>query len=209
MCMGFSDKIQVWIAVAAWFTAAATILVGVFTIRIFWVARRELGRNSKISKEDFANKIKNDFYTPEMYYLFFLVENDLLEFHHTPEPYRFWFKLKTLSGDDPYHSHLKTIIDHFHIDQHSRIVLTYVFDEYLLNHFSDLKNLKDAEILSQDDIYIGFEYYITNSGNNPAIAEYIRFSRMEPENKDIFEEFVDLYKIFNNDRSFLDHKLNL
>jgi hypothetical protein len=202
--MSQSDCIQKGIEIAAVISAIAAIISAIFTILIFFVAKNELSRSGKINKEDFSNKIKNDFYTAEMYNLFFLIENTLLEFHQSNNPERFYFKIKAMPESDPFYSHYVNIRKSFGVELKDGIILTYLFDQYLLNHFTDLKNLLDSHILSDHDIYDGFEYYITNTGNNSAIKDYVKYSRREKENSDVFQEFVDLYKSFNNGKSFIE-----
>jgi len=203
--MSLTDQIQEQIFIAASVAALAGILTTIFTGLLYAVAKRELGKSGKVNKEDFANKIKNDFYTTEMYYLFFLVENDLLEFHTSKNSERWFFLVKQMSSDDPFYSHYLTILEHFKVSEKSKTLMTYFFDQYLLNHFTDLESLRKGGIFTYDDIYQGFEYYITNSGKNNALAEYVRFSRKDEGNYDVFESFVNLYKHFNHGKSFLDH----
>lgn len=132
-----------------------------------------------------------------MYNLFFLIENELLKFHVSENETRFYFTVNNLEENDVYNDYLNSILENLKIDRAKRILPTYYIDQNIINPFTDLEMLRKAGILKKKDIYYGFEYYITNSCSNE-IRKYIHFSRKGEGNEDVFQEFIDLYKLFNH-----------
>ena len=187
------DLVQLAIAIAASLTAA-------FTYLIYWIARKELRMSNKVSSQEFQNKIKNDFYTDSMYKLFFLIENDLLEFNEQNDKTNY-FKVKPSSTIPPLSDIIDKILDNFNIDRSSRIMPNYLIDHYLLNHFTDIEKLRTENIFSWQDIYDGFSYYIVGTYENNAIRQYVEFSRKGEECEDVFQEFIDLYKLFKSPKN--------
>lgn len=178
----------------------ASIVIALFTALLYCVAKGELKKNFTVNRAEFESKIKNDFFTEKMLFLFFLIENDLLIFellNPESETEVFYFKVSQLPPSHPNYGIYYKALTVFDVDINYLVLSTYYIDFYLLNHFVDIERLRKSKILTFDAIYDGYDYYLNIIMKNPEIMKYINFSRLEDDNGDVFEELFTLTRILD------------
>jgi hypothetical protein len=169
-------------------TATGTIIIAFSTILVAGIAWNQLGKTNKISKADFDQRFKTDFFNENTTQLFMLFQYDLLVFKTEPVtdiddefPY-FEVNLKQFATN-PIFAGIK--------DRYS----AYEIDNLLLGHFEDLGLFCEKRLMDIDFIYEGFGYYIEEIHENEQIQNYLCWSREEEnEESDTFDKFDDIFK---------------
>lgn len=179
-------------------TALGVIVTGL----VCWVAysqlaesNREAKKQSKIAAETFLHNLKTDFFTKESRDLIFLIETDALQFRTVKEDSgRKGRELPVFSLNIP---------DKFepYVDSGLRVkkyLSSTELDLELLNHFEDLGILYKKCLIDSADIYEYFSYYITLCHENSAIDRYIKWTRTDSTNKDVYDNFDNIYKLVHS-----------
>ena len=183
-------------------TASGVIVTGL----VCWVAysqlsesNREAKNQNKIAAETFLHNLKTDFFTKETRELIFLIEIDALRFDNIKEdsgqlekelPI---FIINIPSKFRPY------------VDSNLRIKKYFTSDEIdieLLNHFEDLGILYKKGLIQASDIYEYFSYYISLCHENSAIDSYVKWTRKDIRDNDVFDNFDSIYKVVHSKQRF-------
>jgi hypothetical protein len=176
-------------------TALGVIITGL----LCWVAysqlaesNREAKKQSKIAAETFLHNLKTDFFTKETRDLIFLIEIDGLQFRIIRDDSgKMDREMPVFALNIP--AKFKT-----YTDSTLRARKYFVSDEIdieLLNHFEDLGILYKKGLIDASDIYEYFSYYITVCHENSAIDGYIKWTRKDNKDKDVFDNFDSIYKL--------------
>lgn len=170
-----------------------TLALLFFTFRSFQTLRAQIRSTQRTTNADFAERFKKAFFTDEARQLFFLVDNDLLNYEVLKIESAFEFHLFKL--DKSKCESIKSKIPNFDkIVSAKETYTSYELDDYLLQHFEDLGYYEENAILSLEDIYNGFAYYIETCYENTAIKTYVNNCRKgDARNKDIYDKFISLY----------------
>jgi hypothetical protein len=149
--------------------------------------------NTNINAAKFYYKLKNDFFTEGTRELIRLFEHKLLLFK----------SLKSRSDDFTYYfevdkDRLLLINSEIELVKPSKLIFTSnEVDDLLLGHLEDLGVLFYQKIISKELIYDGYEYYISEIGDNDQIQAYVCAIRKEKNDEDYYEKFEKLFVEFN------------
>lgn len=170
--------------------ATGSMIAGVATVALAFIAWYQLGKTNKIANADFAHRFKNDFFTEETRHLFMLFEYELLT-----------LKKESFKSDKPKLAYFE--IECTKYDSKSAFLLSLIemkprytsceIDDLLLGHFEDLGLFLKKGLLDIETIYEGFSYYIKTIHENDQIDNYIMWNR-EPGGQDIYDNFDYVYK---------------
>jgi hypothetical protein len=178
-------------------TATGTMIIAVGTFILAFIAWTQLKKANKISKADFDQRFKNDFFNEKTRQLFMLFQYDLMVFKRE--------SVSNTNDEFPYFE-----VDHTQFDANPIFAIAsaeikyrysaYEIDELLLGHFEDLGLFCKKSLMDIEFIYEGFGYYIEKIHNNEQIQNYICWTREEEdEGEDIYDNFD---YIFNKVRCY-------
>jgi hypothetical protein len=158
-------------AISAAFSLAAAIL-------IYVLAKNELKKNNELAELDIYFRIKSDLSTPLAQKISQSIFQQTLNFvRNSDGSVEFRILDKTDKTGNTY--------EPFSLDD---------MDLGLLNHFEDLALSFDKKLISMDMIRSGYGTLLLNSGNFPAVYNYISYLRNEVFNdQDLYSGFESLY----------------
>ncbi|MEO6844314.1 MAG: hypothetical protein ABI184_04015 [Ginsengibacter sp.] len=164
-----------------------------FAVRSFRNLRRQIRLTQRTTNADFAERFKKALFTNESRELFFLVDNDLLTYETIN--IETGFDIHLFKQDKTKVDLIKSKIQNFDkITSAKETYTSYELDDYLLQHFEDLGYYEEIGILSIEDIYNGFAYYIETCYENTSIKTYVDNCRKgNARNKDMYDKFITLY----------------
>jgi hypothetical protein len=169
----FSDPATFWAMV----TAVATVIV---TLVAYW----QLRSLAQTSRSDFLYRLKKDFFTTEARQLIFLAEHDLMKFHKGKIPH-----FEIVGHDNPGVMERMKELGIIGIT-----ISTYAVDDALLGPMEDMGVLESMGLLSLKEIYEAFVTYINICVESQPLKEYLDFSRENPEDSDVYDHLLRLYK---------------
>jgi hypothetical protein len=182
-------------------TATGTMITAIVTSGLVLLAWRQLKKMNEISRADFDQRFKNDFFNEKTQQLFMMFQYDLISFKTEFISY--------INDEFPYFEIDVTKIDSnpifkMYLDETKDRYSAYEVDNLLLGHFEDLGLFYKKGLMDIEFIYEGFDYYIEEIHNNKHIQNYIRWTRdREEDGEDIFDKF-DL--IFDKVKSYGKNK---
>ena len=164
-----------------------------FTFKSFQNLKKQIHSSERKTNADFTERFKNAFFTDKARELFFLIDNDLLIYEMVNIEND--FNIHIFKQDKIKVDAIRNKIPNFDkIISTKEIYTSYELDDYLLQHFEDLGYYKEIGILSIEDIYNGFAYYIETCYENDSIKTYIDNCRKgDSRNVDIYDSFIKLY----------------
>ncbi len=170
-------------------TAVGTFVLALVTFFLFRVAREQLTDLAKTSaleertnKADFIFRLGRTFFTLEARQLIFLIEEELITYEEAAIPY---FRIHKMEDAD-----VKPRLAELRISHPT--VSTYEVDDILLGPLEDVGIFKEAGLISLDDAYEEFDYYIRLCVDNDQIRRYIDDARTEPDDSDVYENLLEL-----------------
>jgi hypothetical protein len=184
-------------------TATGTMIIALITSLLAIIAWIQLEKANNISKADFDQRFKNDFFNEKTRQLFMLFQYDLMVFkrefvNNTDDEFPYFEVDSTQFDANPI----------FAIDlaEMKYRYSAYEIDEFLLGHFEDLGLFCKKGLMDIEFIYEGFSYYIEKIHSNKQIQNYISWTRKEEDDgEDIYKNF-DF--IFNKVRCYGKSKKN-
>jgi hypothetical protein len=181
----FTDAPTFWVML----TGLGTFVLALVTFLLFKVAKKQLtdlaetsAREERTNKADFIFRLGRNFFTLEARQLIFLIEEELIAYENASIPY---FKIEKMEEAD-----VKARLEELHISHPT--VSTYDVDDILLGPLEDVGIFKEAGLISLDDAYEEFDYYIQLCVDNDQIRKYIDDARSEPESSDVYENVLNL-----------------
>lgn len=166
---------------------------------VCWVAysqlaesNREAKTQNKIAAETFLHNLKTDFFTKETRDLVFLIEIDALNFNTVNEDSDKGGRVLpifALNIPPKFKSYIDSSV------RGRRYFTSDEIDIELLNHFEDLGILYKKGLIDTSDIYEYFSYYISLCHENNAIDRYIEWTRTDSKDKDVYNNFDNIYKL--------------
>jgi hypothetical protein len=162
-----------------------TMATAVATIVLVFVAYWQLRSLARTSRSDFLYRLKNDFFNDEARRLTFLAEQGLLKFHSEDDiPY-----FEILRRDDP---DVAERMKELGIKGSS--VSVYMVDDKLLGPMEDIGVLEKLRQVSLEEVYEVFVSYLNICIESPGLKEYLDWSRKDPEDDDVYDNLLYLYK---------------
>jgi hypothetical protein len=149
-----------------------------------WIAWKELDEIKNTNSADFIHRLKNDFFKEETRNLITLIDLDSLKF---------------IEDDDiPYFEVVEEKLENFPEDiknqlSEKKFYTAYEIDDLLLGHFEDIGLLEQKGVLDIEMVYEEFSWYIETTYDNCEIKKYIKYSRKDGENEDIYDKSEYLY----------------
>src|SRR5271157_3495721 len=167
-----------------WSVISALSSLGLFflTLYIVFYAKEQLKTSNEtsinslnISKADFSLRFENNFFTEKSRELFFLFENDLLNYKMIEDK---------LSDFDLHYFEIDIqklekypILKEINFINNKNIIVSNDVDDLLLNHFEDLGIYEEEGLLSLNFVYEGFVYYLKTIWENKQVNKYIKTIR--------------------------------
>jgi len=173
-----------WIKVSTLFSTSATLILVLFTYI-------QVSRYENSMKADFAHRMKKDFFNESQRNIFFLFNNDLLE-----------FKLFTNSDSSvyfPYFSLNKERVKYFQNDSIKLLpnvkdsYTTYEIEDLILNHFEDLNLYRKNGLIDDEYLYNGYTWYVESMYENKQIVKLLEWMNSGSEKNDSYSGFKELY----------------
>jgi len=160
------------------------MLTTVTTVVLAGLAYWQFRKLVRTSRSDFIYKMKKDFFTADARRIFFLIENDLLEFRPALIGY---FQVVSPQDNDT-QARMQELGVTF------STVSTYLVDDVLLGPLEDLGLLLKGGFVSLEETYEHFETYVETCGDSKGIKNYIEWSREGESNQDVYDNFQALYE---------------
>jgi hypothetical protein len=166
----------------AWLTIA-TILLCVIG---WW----QLKGIKKVSKADFIQKFSIDFFNEKARNIILLLEYDALVFRTREIEYGDG----TANEKFPFFEINKKISSQLQInhDNKSDLIESYTsfdIDDLLLGHFEDIGGFEKQNLISIENVYNYFDYYIQVAWDSKEIQKYLHYIKKDSNNPDVYENF--------------------
>jgi hypothetical protein len=145
-------------------TAFATVFLALFAV----FPLRDLARTRRT---ELAWRLRENFWTPRMQAIMYLIDHGLLDYEPTPLPPSFAFPR---INDDPGQSFVSEHLG-------DRIVLSaFEIDDQLLNPLVDIALSASVGSITFEDVHALFGNAIKSTAEDPAIQAHIRDMRRNP-----------------------------
>ncbi|MDR3490920.1 MAG: hypothetical protein P4M12_02615 [Gammaproteobacteria bacterium] len=73
----------------------------------------------------------------------------------------------------------------------------YEIDDWLLGHFEEISSFVENDLITINQVYVQFDWYISTAWNNNEIQKYIESLRKPKDSGDIYEEFEKIVRKLN------------
>lgn len=172
---------------AEFWTAVFTGVLTVATIVLCRLGYAQLKGIRKTSKADFVFKFTSEFFNPLNQNFILLCDNFALELKYKKIDYNDQIK----SDSFPYFEVDQKIINQLPLDQHKlnsikKSYSCYEIDDFL-GYFEDIGKFEKEGLISIENVYNSFGWYIQTAWDNNAIKEYLKIQKQSES--DLFENF--------------------
>jgi len=172
---------------AEFWTAVFTGSLTVATIALWWIGYAQLQGIKKTSKADFIFKFTSEFFNPKNQIFILLCDNFALELKDKKIEYNNQIK----SDKFPYFEVNQEIIKQLPLDQTKSDLIRqsyscYEIDDFL-GYFEDIGKFEKQGIISIENVYNSFSWYIETILYNNTIKQYLKLQKKG--GSDLFENF--------------------
>jgi len=174
-------------------TAIITLVLALVALRQLTALAKTSASQERRDKARFIYEIQRAFFKKETRQLMFLVEQDLLKFHADEQIPYFSVVKRDIPGID---DRLEDIGISY-----SRVSMNFV-DDALLGPFEDVAIFWRTDLLTIEDAYAEFDYYVTECMENKEMLAYIRYCQGSGDEaySGIYGDLPDLAKALAAER---------
>jgi hypothetical protein len=162
-----------------------SMVTAIGTLLLAWIAWKQLSGLAQTSRADFIFRLKSEFFNPRSKPLLFLIEEDLIDFILEGETGYFVIK-------DANDERVKSLMRYFGFTENR--IPTQEIDDLILGILEDVGMFQRKGVITLEDVYGVFDTYVVEINDNPAIREYMKYSRGGRGNADVWAEFRMLVK---------------
>ena len=165
----------------------------VATVFLVILAAVPLWNLAKTRRTDLVRHLRDDFWTPRVRAIMFLIDHNLIEYFEDPTPF---FSFARIS-DDPARSLMSDMFGD------SIVLSTFEIDDELLNPLEEVAVLAFAKSISFEDVYAFFGSFIKSTVENAEIRKHVRSIRTQKGAANAWMSLERIVPILNR----LDEKL--